>query len=130
MTTPAIKVGVLFDFDFLSCYYPEELKDSLLLSPEARSFIVAKSFDLTGRWYRPAADSFLPGCLIFYHYVLGVKINETFGLMQRPRPLRLSVQAIWAVAVIILGLFLMSEARLYCEQASFARRLYFQHKNN
>ena len=48
-------------------------------------------------------ETFLPGLLLFYHYVIGVNLNEKLGLMQRPRYLRLAVQNVWLSTVFVVG---------------------------
>ena len=63
-------------------------------------------------------ETFLPGLLLFYHYVIGVNLNEKLGLMQRPRYLRLAVQNVWLSTVFVVGLYALSEARKYFEQAA------------
>jgi hypothetical protein len=96
---------------------PEELQESMLLSPEARSFIVAKCLQ-KAQDYSALVDSFLPGCLVFCHYVGGVHINESLGFMKQPRPLRLAVQSVWLSTFVVFSLYALSLAHRYFERAA------------
>jgi len=87
----------------------------MVLSPEARNFLVGKCL-ARAHDYSFLVDTFLPGCLIFGHYVGGVHLNERLGLMMRPRPLRLACQSIWLATMILYSCVVLSWARLYFER--------------
>ncbi len=87
----------------------------MVLSPEARSFLVAlclqKAQDLSA-----LINTFLPGLFMFAHYVGGVHLNESLGLMKRPRPLRLAVQSIWFATAVVLACSVLSFLRRYLDR--------------
>lgn len=93
----------------------EELKESMVLSPEALSFVVAKCLQ-KAQDYSTIVQTFLPGSMMLLHYIFGVKLNEDLGLMKRPRPLRLAIQSLWLVTVVLLTCAMHSEVRRYFEQ--------------
>jgi hypothetical protein len=82
--------------------------------------MMAKSLAATS-YLLPFLETFLPGCLIFYHYLLAVNLNEKFGLMQRPRPLRLGIQSLCLVFVLLVGLYMLSLARQAVDEAAIRR---------
>ncbi len=93
----------------------DELKEAMVLSPEARSFLMSlclqKAQDLSA-----LINTFLPGIFMFAHYVGGVHLNESLGLMKRPRPLRLAVQSIWLSIAVVLACSVLSFLRRYLDR--------------
>jgi len=83
----------------------EELKCSLLLSPEARNFIVSKCMAKANDYsYIPeiVANPFF----VFVHYFGGLQINKKFKLFDKTltpkiRYYRLGIQAYWACLILV-----------------------------
>jgi len=78
----------------------EELKESLILSPAAREFIVSNQL-LAANGYLSWIQVFLPGAFMLLHYVYGVTLNQKLDLISKPRYQRLGFQMLWFYLVFM-----------------------------
>lgn len=91
----------------------EKLKESLVLSPGAREFIVSYMMNKGSLGYTTYACGTLPGVAIFYNYYIGSTMNKRFNLFEMPRWFRLGIQAFLFSTVIIMFTFSWNEIKRY-----------------
>jgi len=89
----------------------EKLKESLVLSPGAREFIVSYMMNKASLGYPTYACGILPAVAIFYNYYIGSTMNKRFNLFEMPRWFRLGIQAFCFSTTIITFTILWNEIK-------------------
>lgn len=93
----------------------QELKESLILSPAAREFIVSKQMNVANG-YLSWMQVFMPGAFMMLHYVNGVTVNQKLDLISKPRYQRLGFQLLWLYVVIVTFILASNMLKQFTER--------------